>query len=172
MLLACLPVILLHSLTKICTPFLKERRGGDFYRERERKRKKERKKEIYIYIFFLMLMKLLTGPSLGVFKAINWAKSKLLTGTRSFSRYKNRGFKWFCFAQLSLCFLLFPIIWQFSENSLFQQKGAEIGFFNFLCFKFEFWKLSFLVCQNTIKKGFQLSFVFLLLKEKKKAKKW
>ena len=42
-----------------------------------------------------MLWKLLTGPSLGVFKVINWAKSKLLTGPRSFSHYKNRGFRRF-----------------------------------------------------------------------------
>ena len=46
----------------------------------------------YIYIY---AVKLLTGPSLGVSKVINWAKSKLLTGPRSFLHYKNRGFRRF-----------------------------------------------------------------------------
>ena len=59
---------------------------------------------VYIYIYiYICAVKLLAGPSLGVFKAINWSKSKLLTGPRSFSHYKNRGFRRFCFAQLSLC---------------------------------------------------------------------
>ena len=47
---------------------------------------------IYIYI---NAVKFLTGPSLGVFKVINWAKSKLLAGPRSFSHYKNRAFRRF-----------------------------------------------------------------------------
>ena len=85
-------------------------------------------------------MKLLAGPSLGVFKVINWAKSKLLTGPRSFSHYKNRGFRRFVFAQLSLCvFLLFPIIWQFSKNSFFKKGVQKLGFsmFGVLSLNFE-----------------------------------
>ena len=81
-------------------------------------------------------------PSLTLFKVNILAKSKSIFWPRSFSHYKNRGFRRFFFAQLSLCvcvcFFLFPIIWQFSKNSLFQKKGAKIGFFNFLCFKFKF----------------------------------
>ena len=38
-------------------------------------------------------VKSITGPSLGVFKVNNWAKSKSITGPRSFSHYINRGFK-------------------------------------------------------------------------------
>ena len=53
---------------------------------------------IYIYA-----VKSITGPSLGVFKVNNWAKSKSITGPRSFSHYKNRGFRRFVSAQLSLC---------------------------------------------------------------------
>ena len=56
----------------------------------------------YIYRYICCAVKLLTGPSLGVFKVINWAKSKLLTGPRSSSHYKN-GFRAIFFAQLSLC---------------------------------------------------------------------
>ena len=62
------------------------------------------------------------------FKVINWAKSELLTGPRSFLHYKNRDFRRFCFCSVIIvCVFLFPIIWQFSKNSLFQ-KGAKICF--------------------------------------------
>ena len=68
-----------------------------------------------------------------------WAKLGLLSGPSLFSHYKNRGFRRFCFAQLSFCvFWLCPDISQFSKNSLFRKKkkkGAKIGFFKFLCFK-------------------------------------
>ena len=61
---------------------------------------------LYIYIY---AVKLLIGPSLGVFNVINWSKSKLLTGPRSFSHYKNRSFRRFVFfAQLSLCVFFVP----------------------------------------------------------------
>ena len=73
-------------------------------------------------------VKLLTGPSLGVFKVINWAKSKLLTGPRSFLHYKDRGFRRF-FAQLSLCVFFGA---QFSGNFLkraFLKKKGAIFFF-------------------------------------------
>ena len=53
---------------------------------------------IYIYA-----VKSVIGPSLGVFKVNDWAKSKSIIGQRSFSHYKNRGSKRFLFAQLSLC---------------------------------------------------------------------
>ena len=57
----------------------------------------------YIHIYIYMhAVKLLIGPSLAIFKVINWAKSKVSTGPRSFSHYKNRGFRRF-FVQLSLC---------------------------------------------------------------------
>ena len=91
----------------------------------------------YIYIY---VVKLLTGPSLALFKVINWSKSKLLTGPRSFSHYKNRGFRRSLFAQLSLCVcvcvcvcvcLFFSV--QLFGNFLkiaffFSKKGAKIGF--------------------------------------------
>ena len=78
-------------------------------------------------------VKLLTGPSLGGLKVINWSKSKLLTGPRSFSHYKNRGFRRFVFAQLSLCVFCSQLSGNFQKKNLFQKKGAKIGFFNSLC---------------------------------------
>ena len=89
---------------------------------------------IYIYMH---AVKLSTGPSLGVFGVINWAKSKLLTGPRSFSHYKIGVSGDFLFSYHCVFFWR-PVIWQFSKNSLFQKKGAKIGFFNFLCFNLKF----------------------------------
>ena len=90
---------------------------------------------IYIYIY---AVELLAGPSLGVFKVINRAKSKLLTGPRSFLHYKNRGFRRSCFCSVIVVWVFWcPIIWQFFKNCLFQKQGAI--FFDFLCFKFKFW---------------------------------
>ena len=96
---------------------------------------------IYIYVYiYIYAVKLLAGPSLGVFKAINWAKSKSLTGPRSFSHYKNWCFRRFCFYSVITVCVFFS---QFSGNFLkiaffFSKKGAKIGFFNFLYFKFKF----------------------------------
>ena len=61
-----------------------------------------------------------------------------------------------------------PIIWQFSIFS--QRKGAKIGFFNFLCFKFKFRCLGL---PNTIKIMVLvvIFYVFAVEKEKNKAKK-
>ena len=95
-------------------------------------------------------------PSLGVFgsyylvqvgflEVIIWSKFVFLA-------YKNSGFKRFVLhIQLSFCvFFLSPILWQFSENSLFQKKGAKIGFSNFQCFKFRFSKFSFFRFAKTL----------------------
>ena len=98
----------------------------------------------YIRYIYIYAVKLLSGPSLGVFgsyylvqvgflEVIIWSKFVFLA-------YKNSGFKKFVLhTQLSFCvFFLSPIFWQFSKNSLFQKKGAKIGFSNFQCFKFKF----------------------------------
>ena len=106
---------------------------------------------IYIYIYMCMCCEVIIWSKFGVFgsyylvqvgflEVIIWSKFVFLA-------YKNSGFKRFVLhTQLSLCVFLCPIIWQFSKNSLFQKKGAKIGVFNFQCFKFKFWKFSFLVC--------------------------
>ena len=96
--------------------------------------------------------------------ATNWATS--------FSHYKNRGFKWFfgC-SVISLCFFLFPVICQFSKNSLFQKRVHKIGFFNFQCFKLNFENsLFFGLLKHYKNRGFSNFWVFLLLKEKKTGK--
>ena len=90
----------------------------------------------------------------------NWATS--------FSHYKNRGFRWFLVLSYQFVFLLFPVIFQFSKNSLFQKRGAKIGLFKFQCFKLFFWKVSFLgLLKHNKNRGFSKFGVFLLLKEKK-----
>ena len=149
-------------------------KSSSFCRENEifenKKRKKEKKLDqfltykkgnlgpafnstAYIYIY---AVRLLSGPSLGVFgsyylvqvgflEVIIWSKFVFLA-------YKNSGFKRLVLhTQLSFCaFFLSPIFWQFSENSLFQKKGAKIGFSNFQCFKFKFSKLSFFRFAKTL----------------------
>ena len=47
---------------------------------------------------------------------------------------------------LSYQFVFFPVIFQFSKNSLFQKRGAKIGFFNFQCFK-----IFFFLCLGLLK---------------------
>ena len=57
----------------------------------------------------------------------------------------------FCTLSYHFVFFLCPIFWQCSKNSLFQKRGAKIGFFNFPCFKFKFGKFSFLGLQTHYK---------------------
>ena len=79
---------------------------------------------MYICIYIYICCGVINWASLGVFKVINWAKSKLLAGPRSFSHYKNRVSGDF-FSVIIVCvFFWCPIIWQLSKNSLFQKKGA------------------------------------------------
>ena len=94
---------------------------------------------LYIYIY---TVKLSTGPSLGVFKVINWAKSKLLTGPRSFSHDKNRGVRRFLLFSYH-CVFWCPIIWQFSKNSLFQKRVQTLGFSIFCVLTLNFENYSF-----------------------------
>ena len=69
-------------------------------------------------------------------------------------------------------FILCPVICQFPKNSHFRKQGAKIGFFKFLCFKFIFWKFSFLgLLKHYKNKGFSRILCFLSLKEKKKPEK-
>ena len=81
---------------------------------------------IYIYIY---AVKLLTGPRFAILNVTNWATLIVTNWATSFSHYKNRGFRRFLGAQLSVCvFFLFPVIFQLSKISLFQKKGAKFGF--------------------------------------------
>ena len=94
----------------------------------------------------------------------NWATS--------FSHYKNTGFRLFWVLNYQFVFFLFPVICQFSKNSLFQKKGVKIGSFNFQCFKFKFWNFScFGLLKHYKNRGFSNCWGFLLLKEKKTGKK-
>ena len=102
---------------------------------------------------------------LGQVGVIIWAKL--------FLAYNNSGFKRFLHTQLSFSvFLLCPIIWQLSKNSLFQKMGAKIGFFNFLCFKLIFGKFSFFRFAKThIKIGVSADFCVFCFWKRKKGKK-
>ena len=79
----------------------------------------------------------------------------------------------FCTLSYHFVFFLCPIFWQFSENSLFQKKGSKIGFFNFQCFKFKFWKFSFLGLLKDYKnrEGFQLICVFCVVEREENRQK-
>ena len=100
----------------------------------------KRTRRLYIYICCEVIIwskfggfwKLLSGPS--------WVFGSYYLSKFVFLAYKNSGFKRFVLhTQLSFCvFFLSPIIRQFSKNSLFQKKGAKIGFFKFQCFKYKF----------------------------------
>ena len=127
---------------------------------------------------YIYAVKLLSGPSLGFFgsyylvqvgflEVIIWSKFVFLA-------YKNSGFKrFFAHPVIILCFLLCPIIWQFSKNSLFQKKGAKIWFFNFQCLSLNFEVLFFCwFAKNYKNRGFSNFLCVLLLKEKKTGKKW
>ena len=115
-------------------------RGRETERKRERERgrgiERERERSIYIYIY---AVKLLSGPSLGGFgsyylvqveflEVIIWSKFVFLAYKIVVSR------DLFCTLSYPFVFFLSPNFWQFSKNSLFQKKGAKIGFFQFSVF--------------------------------------
>ena len=58
--------------------------------------------DIYIYIY-IYAVKLLIGPHLAILIATNWATLIVTNWATSLSHYKNRGFRWFFGAQLSVC---------------------------------------------------------------------
>ena len=67
---------------------------------RECTKKREEKKSNFT-------KKSVIGPSLAIFKVNNWAKSKSITGPRSFSHYKNRGFRrFFLLSYHCVCFFV------------------------------------------------------------------
>ena len=78
----------------------------------------------------------------------------------------------FWHTQLSFCFFFCPIIRQLSKNSLFQKKGAKIGFFKFLCFKLIFRKFSFLgLLKHYKNRGFSRFLCFFVFEREKGKKK-
>ena len=69
-------------------------------------------------------------------------------------------------------FFLSPIFWQFSKNSLFQKKGANLGFSIFSVLGVNFENSLFLgLLKHYKNRGFSTCLCFVLLKEKKQAKK-
>ena len=125
---------------------------------------------IYIYMH---AVKLLSGPSLGFWRVIIWAKLGLLSGPSLFSRYKNRGFRRFVFAQFSFCvFFCAQLSCNFLKIAFFEKKRVQkLGFsiFSVLSLHFENSLLLGLLKHNK-NRGFSI-FCVLLLKEKKIGKK-
>ena len=84
---------------------------------------------IYIYIYtHIYAVELLTGPSLAIFKVINWAKSKFQGHFRTIKI----GFQAIFLLSCHCVFVWCPIFWQFSKNSLFFKKRVQrLGFSSF-----------------------------------------
>ena len=123
-------------------------------------------------------MKLLSGPSLGVFgsyylvqvgflEVIIWSKFVFLA-------YKNSGFKRFVLhTQLSFCVFFCP---QFSGNFLkitfFKKRVQKLGFSIFSVLSLNFEKYLFLgLLKHYKNRGFSNFLCFVLLKEKKTGQK-
>ena len=96
----------------------------------------------------------------------NWATS--------FSHYKNRGFRWFCwFSVISMCFCWFPVICRFSKIAFSKKSVQKLGFsiFSVLSLIFNFFFFSFAETLLKKNRGFSNFWGFLLLKEKKVGQK-
>ena len=83
-------------------------------------------------------VKLLTGPRLAILIVTNWATLIDTNWPRHFRTIKIGVSGDFWVLSYQFVFFLFPVIFQLSKNSLFQIRGAKIGFFNFQCFKLIF----------------------------------
>ena len=95
-------------------------------------------------------MKSVIGPSLGVFKVNNWAKSKSIIWPRSFSHYKNRGFRRFFFAQVSLCvFFCSQLLANFLKVAFFKKRVQKLGFSIFCVLSLNF-EISFFRFAKTL----------------------
>ena len=132
---------------------------------------------LYIYIY-IYAVKLLSGPSLGVFgsyylvqvgflEVIIWSKFVFLA-------YKNSGFKRFVLhTQLLFCVFFCP---QFSGNFLkiafFKKRVQKLGFPIFSVLSLNFENSPFLgLLKHYKNRGFSKIVCFVLLKEKKTGKK-
>ena len=124
---------------------------------------------LYIYIYIYACCEVIIWAKFGHFRCYYLGQVAVIIWAKLFLAYKNSGFKRFlAHTVIILCFFLCPIIWQLSKNSLFRKKGAKIGFFKFLCFKFIFGKVSFLgLLKHYENRGFSRFLCFLFLKEKK-----
>ena len=122
----------------------------------------------------LIAVELLTGPSLGVFKKfINSAKSKLLTGPRSFSHYKNRVSGDYVYSTIIVFFFGAQLSGKFLKIAcfFFQKRVQKLGFSIFCILILNFENSPFLGLLKHYKKGFQLMLVFFVVQREEKGKK-
>ena len=129
-------------------------------------------------VFYICVVQSITGPS--CFKVNNWAKSKSITGPRTCSRCKNRGFRLFFCSVIIVCvcvcvFCVCPIICQFSKNNLFFQKKKrpqKLGFSSFCVLSLNFENYLFLGLLKHYKNRVSANCcVFCCCKRRKRQKK-
>ena len=98
----------------------------------------------------------------------NWATS--------FSHNKNRGFRRFLVLSYHFVFFGCPIIGNFLKIAFFEkEKGCKNWVFQILCFKFIFWKFSFLGLLKYYKnRGFSrfLCFCYWKIRKRQKNDNW
>ena len=84
---------------------------------------------------YICAVKSITGPSLGVFKVNNWAKSKSVTGPRSFSHYKLRvSGDVFLLSYHCVCVCVFLLSGNFLKIAFFNKRVQKLFFFQFSVF--------------------------------------
>ena len=125
----------------------------------------------HTYIYIYICCEVIIWAKFGVLKGYYLGQARVVIWAEFVFALKNRCFgpSFFC-SVIILCF--FPVICQFSKNSLFQKKGAKLGFSKFLCFKLNIWKLSFLGLLKHYKIGVSADVcVFCCWKRRKRQKK-
>ena len=98
-------------------------------------KQQKKKKNIYIYKYICACCEVIIWAKFGHFRCYYLGQVGIIIWAKLFLAYKNRGFK---------RFLAHTVI------ILCSKKGAKIGFFNFLCFKFKIWKFSFFRSVKTL----------------------
>ena len=92
---------------------------------------------IYIY----MRCEVIIWAKFGHFRCYYLGQVGVIIWAKLFLAYKNSGFKRFlAHTVIILCFFGAQLSGNYLKIAFFPKKGAKIVFFNFLCFKFIFWK--------------------------------
>ena len=90
---------------------------------------------------FIICCEVIIWSKFGPFRGFYLVQVEVIIWSKFVSKtYCYSGFRWFLHTQLSFCVcFLWPIIWQFSKNRVFQKRVQKllVFFFKFLCFKFK-----------------------------------
>ena len=118
-------------------------------------------------------MKLLTGPRLGVFNGYQLGHLMVTNWAKSFSHYKNWGFKRFVGAQLSFCIFfcvqLFANFLKIASLFFRKKRVQKLGFSNF-CLLSSFLENSLFLglLQHYKIRGFSNSLCFFIVEREEK----